>query len=80
MGITVKFVINTNFCIGNGKCCLVKFVPFPIQLSWYLSQISLLPILLHMRILYRLESIVTHDINYYKPFVNLGNIINYGNA
>ena len=30
---------------------LVKFFPFPIQHSWYLSQISLLPMLLHIQII-----------------------------
>ena len=58
MGIAVK--IWDKCCIVNGKfhssqLRLMKFFPFPTQHLWYLSQISLLPMLLHTHINYSIE-------------------------
>jgi len=52
MGIAVKFGINTTLVeleMGNFTW-LGKFFPFPMQHSRHLSQISLLPMLLHKHI------------------------------
>ena len=49
-----KFGINTTLVVlemGNfTRLHHVKFFLFPMQYSWYLSQISLLPMLLHILI------------------------------
>ena len=54
MGIAVKIWDKYPLAaleMGNfTRLRLVKFSPFPIQHSWYLSQISLLPMLLHIQI------------------------------
>ena len=53
MGITVKITTLLALEMGNfTQLRLVKFVPFPIQHSWYLSQVSLLPMLLHILIIH----------------------------
>ena len=56
MGIAVKIWDNYTTLVALEisnftEFCLVKFVPFPIQHWWYLSQISLLPKLLHILII-----------------------------
>ena len=49
--LTVKNWDKYHSCdIGNTK--FHSALPFPIQHSWYLSQISLLPMLLHLHINY----------------------------
>ena len=42
----------------------MKFLPFPIQHSWYLSQISLLPMLLHILILQQRDRLLWFSSGY----------------
>ena len=49
MGIAVKILHKYHVCcVGNETNSIRPSFPFPMQHLWYLFQISLLPMLLHV--------------------------------
>ena len=43
------------------QLCLMKFFLFPIQYPWYLSYISLLPLLLHIQIIIMHVQLISYN-------------------